>query len=101
MSPLTLTRSPEDLYSALVEEQVTVFSQTPAAFYALQAVDALADGVSSGWFFDSLAATLWVFWAWARRIMPDNRQEYFWRTTTIYLATPIFWLMTTMAFASD
>lgn len=45
-----------------------------------------------------LAATLWVFWAWARRIMPDNRQEYFWRTTTIYLATPIFWLMTTMAF---
>ncbi|RYH11950.1 MAG: hypothetical protein EON57_03930 [Alphaproteobacteria bacterium] len=45
-----------------------------------------------------LAATLWVFWAWARRIRPDNPRDYFWRTTTIYLATPIFWLMTTMAF---
>jgi 4-amino-4-deoxy-L-arabinose transferase-like glycosyltransferase len=45
-----------------------------------------------------LAATLWVFWAWALRIMPDNPREYFWRTTTLYLATPIFWLMTTMAF---
>lgn len=45
-----------------------------------------------------LAATLFVFWTWARRIMPDNPREYFWRTTTLYLATPIFWLMTTMAF---
>ncbi|RYE88636.1 MAG: hypothetical protein EOP19_00740 [Hyphomicrobiales bacterium] len=45
-----------------------------------------------------LAATLWVFWAWARRIMPDDPRQYFWRTTTLYLATPIFWLMTTMAF---
>ena len=26
----------------------------------VQAVDALADGVSSGWFFESLAATLWA-----------------------------------------
>lgn len=45
-----------------------------------------------------LAATLWVFWQWARRIMPGDPREYFWRTTTIYLATPIFWLMGTMAF---
>ena len=45
-----------------------------------------------------LAATLWVFWIWARRILPDKPLEYFWRTTTLYLATPIFWLMTTMAF---
>lgn len=45
-----------------------------------------------------LAATLAVFWAWARRIMPDKPHDYFWRTTTLYLATPIFWLMTTMAF---
>ncbi|HEY9012324.1 MAG TPA: glycosyltransferase family 39 protein, partial [Devosia sp.] len=45
-----------------------------------------------------LGVTLWVFWAWARRIMPDKPGEYFWRTTTLYLATPIFWLMTTMAF---
>lgn len=45
-----------------------------------------------------LGATLLVFWSWAKRIMPDDPREYFWRTTTLYLATPIFWLMTTMAF---
>ncbi|MGA5462666.1 non-ribosomal peptide synthase/polyketide synthase [Mycobacterium sp. NPDC050041] len=42
--PEWVTRSPEDLHAVLVEEQVTVFSQTPAAFYALQAVDALEPG---------------------------------------------------------
>ncbi|WP_456299328.1 non-ribosomal peptide synthase/polyketide synthase [Mycobacterium hippophais] len=42
--PDWVTRSPEDLYAALVEEQVTVFSQTPAAFYALQAVDTMEPG---------------------------------------------------------
>jgi 4-amino-4-deoxy-L-arabinose transferase-like glycosyltransferase len=45
-----------------------------------------------------LGTTLAVFWSWARRIMPENRQDYFWRTTTLYLATPIFWLMSTIAF---
>ncbi|NKZ11529.1 amino acid adenylation domain-containing protein [Mycolicibacterium septicum DSM 44393] len=37
----SVTRSPEDLLSLLVAEQVTVLSQTPSAFYALQSVDAL------------------------------------------------------------
>lgn len=46
----------------------------------------------------ALGATIAVFWAWARRISPDDPKDYFWRTTTLYLATPIFWLMTTMAF---
>ncbi|WP_395813374.1 ArnT family glycosyltransferase [Devosia sp.] len=48
------------------------------------------------WF--CLGTTLAVFWSWARRIMPENPQDYFWRTTTLYLATPIFWLMSTIAF---
>jgi 4-amino-4-deoxy-L-arabinose transferase-like glycosyltransferase len=48
------------------------------------------------WF--CLAGTTWVFWEWAKRLQPDDPQRYFWRTSALYLATPIFWLMTTMAF---
>ena len=36
-----VVRSPDDLYALLISEQVHVLSQTPSAFYALQAVDAL------------------------------------------------------------
>ena len=42
--PESVTQAPEDLYALLVSEQVTMFSQTPSAFYALQAVDALQPG---------------------------------------------------------
>ncbi|WP_082973810.1 non-ribosomal peptide synthetase, partial [Mycobacterium sp. E1386] len=38
----SVVRSPEDLYSLLVREQISVLSQTPSAFDALQTADALS-----------------------------------------------------------
>jgi amino acid adenylation domain-containing protein len=45
--PDEVVRSPEDLLGVLVSERVSVLSQTPSAFYALQAADAAMPEVGS------------------------------------------------------
>ncbi|WP_406815529.1 non-ribosomal peptide synthase/polyketide synthase [Mycobacterium sp. M23085] len=46
--PDAVVRSPEDLRALLIAEQVGVLSQTPSAFYALQAADARAPESDDG-----------------------------------------------------
>lgn len=43
------------------------------------------------------AATLWVFWTWARRLAPENPKPTFWLTAALFYSTPILMLYTTVA----
>jgi hypothetical protein len=46
----------------------------------------------------TFAGTLWIFWDWSKRLAPDDPPTYFWRTTAIYLASPLFLAMGSIAF---
>lgn len=45
----------------------------------------------------TFAGTLAVFWAWARRIMPQNPWLFFWRTSAVFLTVPVIALFTIQA----
>ena len=45
-----------------------------------------------------LLGTGWIFWLWAKRLAPHDPQGWFWPSAALYLATPVFFLMTTMVF---
>ena len=46
----------------------------------------------------SLAAVLAIFWSWARRLSPDAPQLWFWRSAAVYLASPLFFGLTMIAY---
>jgi 4-amino-4-deoxy-L-arabinose transferase-like glycosyltransferase len=46
----------------------------------------------------TLAGVLAIFWNWAKRFAPDDPQLWFWRTAAIYLASPLFFGMTMVAY---
>lgn len=46
----------------------------------------------------TLGLTGWIFWYWARQLAPDDPEDYFWRSALLYLASPLFLAMSTIAF---
>jgi 4-amino-4-deoxy-L-arabinose transferase-like glycosyltransferase len=46
----------------------------------------------------TLAGTLWIFWLWARRLKPEDPGAWWWPSAALYLATPLFFTMTWLAF---
>ena len=48
------------------------------------------------WF--TFGGTLWIFWSWAKRLKPEDPQAWFWPTAAIYLASPMFFFMSSIVF---
>lgn len=46
----------------------------------------------------TVAGTFWIFWLWSKRLKPDDPQAWFWPAAAIYLAAPLFFLMSSVAF---
>jgi len=46
----------------------------------------------------SLALVLWVFHVWSRKLAPENAANWFWRAAALYLASPFYFGMTTIAY---
>src|SRR3569623_410911 len=46
----------------------------------------------------TLGGTLWSFWLWAKKLKPEDPGAWFWPTAAIYLATPLFFLMSGISF---
>jgi 4-amino-4-deoxy-L-arabinose transferase-like glycosyltransferase len=46
----------------------------------------------------TLAGMLAIFWSWSKRLAPDDPQRWFWGATAIYLASPLFFGFTLIAY---
>lgn len=80
---------------------LSYFDHPPLHAWLLRAMDLLF-----GWNLLSLRALTWltlggtlaIFWSWARRLAPANPEDWFWRAAAIYLASPLFFAMTSISF---
>ena len=63
-------------------------------------------GTIFGWNLFSLRILTWatligaaaIFWSWAKRLQPDDPGAWFWPSAAIFLASPLFLLMSSIAF---
>lgn len=46
----------------------------------------------------TLGGTLAIFWDWSKRLSPTGPGGYFWTATAIYLASPLYYVMTLAAY---
>jgi 4-amino-4-deoxy-L-arabinose transferase-like glycosyltransferase len=46
----------------------------------------------------TFGSTVWIFWLWSKRLAPEDRLRFFWQTTALYLAVPLFLGMSSIVF---
>ena len=46
----------------------------------------------------TLGGTIWIFWIWSKRLKPEAPASWFWPTVALYLASPMFFLMSGLSF---